>query len=64
MAWSVSEGRSAAALDGRGVERQHWEIAAVAEGGLYSPVLERQGVLPSAGVGECPTKPRPGGMRS
>jgi hypothetical protein len=31
-------------LDGRDVERQHWESEAVAEGGLYFPVLERQRV--------------------
>jgi hypothetical protein len=32
------------ALDGRGVESQHWQDKAVAEGSLYFPVLERQGV--------------------
>jgi hypothetical protein len=40
----ATECSPAAALDGRGVERQHWEAEAVAEGGLYFPVLERQRV--------------------
>jgi hypothetical protein len=44
-------------MDTRGVERQHREAKAVAEGGLYFPVLERQGVResvqPSRGQPAC-----------
>jgi hypothetical protein len=55
----ATECSPAAALDGVGVERQHWEAEAVAEGGLYFPVLERQGVQeresvqPSRGEAAC-----------
>jgi hypothetical protein len=40
----ATECSPAVALDGWGVERQHCKAEAVAEGALYFPVLERQGV--------------------
>jgi hypothetical protein len=55
----AAECSPAAALDGWGVERQHWETEAMSEGGLYFPVLERQGaqeresVQPSQGRVAC-----------